>query len=355
MIKSLPFVTLTLLVVCHATHGQVRRHRPETISRAADAPLVFLDSTRERDGLKGAVRRVETEVLKVELEHGALVEKSRSVLERTLYDVRGRRIENETYPVVSKPAGREAHSYDAQGNLAETVVRDERGATLSRTVYQYEFDSSGNWVKMTASVAVVKGGQITFEPFEITNRSITYYLLDNASGAKTSAAATKNVEPIKTDGNEEERGAREAIGAKQRETTQRETTQREMAQREASQREASQRASKSSATKTHETARVAHVETRAVNLGVLNDRATWLPPVASPIKGKRLDKPVTISVDVVVDATGRVVEATAESGTQALRQAAEEAARHTTFMPFYSEGRPVHVRGWLNFGFSFSP
>jgi hypothetical protein len=97
------------------------------------------------------------------------------------------------------------------------------------------------------------------------------------------------------------------------------------------------------------------VEARAVNVGVLNDRATWLPPITFPVAVKRLDKPVTISVDVVVDATGRVVEATAETGSKAIRQAAEDAARHTTFLPFHSEGRPVRVRGWLNFGLYFAP
>jgi hypothetical protein len=340
MRKTLSSAALTLLVACFAAHGQVTRSHSETSRRATNAPLVFLDSTRERDGLKGAVRRVETEVVKVELERGAMVEKSHSILERTLYGVRGRRIENETYPVVSKPAGREAHSYDAQGNLAETIVRDERGATLSRTVYKYEFDAQGNWVKMTASVAVVKGGQVAFEPFEITNRSISYYLLDEAAAGAKPARGAGDAEASKVSGNEEERGARATDGSQPRATQRHETQRHETQPREM---------------KTRETARVAHVEARAVNVGVLNDRATWLPPIAFAVAVKRLDKPVTISVDVVVDATGRVVEATAESGSKALRQAAEDAARHTTFLPYYSEGRPVHVRGWLNFGLYFAP
>jgi hypothetical protein len=350
MRKSLPYAALTILVACFAAHGQATRPHSETNRRATNAPLVFLDSTRERDGLKGAVRRVETEVVKVEMEGGALVEKSRSILERTLYDVRGRRIENETYPVVSKPAGREAHSYDAQGNLAETVVRDERSVTLSRTVYKYEFDAQGNWVKMTASVAVVKGGQVAFEPFEITNRSITYYLLDDAAAGAKPARGAGDAEAVKVSGNEEERGARATDGSKPRETQSRETQPRAIQRHETQPREM-----KTREMKPRETARVAHVEARAVNVGVLNDRATWLPPITFAVAVKRLDKPVTISVDVVVDATGRVVEATAETGSKALRQAAEDAARHTTFLPYYSEGRPARVRGWLNFGLYFAP
>ncbi|MFL6228116.1 MAG: hypothetical protein ACJ741_04995, partial [Pyrinomonadaceae bacterium] len=192
MPKSLLSAALTLVVACSAAHAQVRRHRPEAATRRAaassSAPLVILDSTRERDGLKGPVRRVETEVRKVRVEQGKAVEESRLVLERTLYDEGGRRVENQTYPVVGNPAGEEVHRYDARGNLSETVVRDARGATLSRTVYEYEFDEFGNWVKQTASVAVLNAGKSGFEPVEITNRRITYY--QTGAGTKTIGAKT---------------------------------------------------------------------------------------------------------------------------------------------------------------------
>src|SRR5436853_7663945 len=56
------------------------------------------------------------------------------------------------------------------------------GSLLSKEVYKYEFDSIGNWVKMTTSVAVVANQKIEFEPTEITYRTIFYYL--DASMAK---------------------------------------------------------------------------------------------------------------------------------------------------------------------------
>lgn len=313
-------VVLMLLAGCDAARGQVNRPHSENNRRAANAPLVLLDSTRERDGLKGAVRRVETEVVKVELTRGELTQKSRTLLERTLYDERGRRVENETYPVGGDPAGQEIHSYDAQGNLAETIVRDARGATLSRTVYKYEFDAYGNWVKMTASVAVLNAGKVAFEPVEITNRNITYYLLDETGNAKTSDdASAKGAASEKTSSSAERRGAHAEIE------------------------------------KARVGSRVAHANVREIEVGVLNDQATSLPRPSFPVKARRLDKPITVSVEIVVDITGRVAEARAQDAPKSLRQAAEEAARRATFFPFYSEGRPVRARGWINFGFYFSP
>src|SRR5207237_7179486 len=56
------------------------------------------------------------------------------------------------------------------------------GSLVSKEVYKYEYDSVGNWVKMTTSVAVVENGKIGFEPSEMTYRTIFYYL--DASMAK---------------------------------------------------------------------------------------------------------------------------------------------------------------------------
>jgi hypothetical protein len=338
--KLLLSVALSLLVACVSAHAQGSRRRAEPSPRATAAtPVVFLDSTRERDGLKGAVRRVETEVVRVEPKGGALVEKSRSILERTLYDERGRRAENETYPVVSNAAGQEVHSYDAQGNLAETIVRDARGATLSRTIYKYEFDAFGNWVKMTASVAVLSAGKIAYEPFEITNRSITYYATDEPATSTPSSNATNATVEKKSD--DTRRGTTHVEG--------------DATHAERIQPRAEGEAARASGEPKSEGVRVAHARVREIEVGVLNDRATSLPLPAFRVARRRLDKPVTVSVEVVVDQTGLVVEARAQDVPRVLAQAAEDAARRATFFPFYSEGHPVRARGRLNFGFYFSP
>jgi hypothetical protein len=314
MQKLLLSVVFLSIASCAPARGQTRRPRPETKRRDARAPLVFLDSTRERDGLKGPVRRVETEVVKVAFDRGTRIEKSRSLLERTLYDDSGRRVENETYPVVGSASGEETHRYDAQGNLAETVVRDARGATLSRTVYEYEFDPFGNWVKMTASVAVVSAGKPGFEPVEVTSRTITYYQTDeNAAAHAPDAAGAQVATAAKAD-------AAQADGEKPRDV------------------------SRPPATKAPE-----------IEVGAINDRATSLPKPAFVVTGRRLEAPITVSVEVVVDQTGHVVEAKAQSGPRALREAAETAARGATFLPFYADGRPVRARGTMSFAFNFSP
>ncbi|HVG28380.1 MAG TPA: energy transducer TonB [Pyrinomonadaceae bacterium] len=316
MQKLILAVAFLIVASCAPARGQTSRPRPDAKRRPADAPLVFLDSTRERDGLKGPVRRVETEVVKVDFDRGTRVEQRRSLLERTLYDESGRRVENQTYPVVGEARGDEIHKYDAQGNLAETVVRDARGATLSRTVYEYEFDAFGNWVKMTASVAVVSAGKAGYEPVEVTSRSITYYQTDEGVGANTPTAA----------------GAQVAAAAS-----------------------ANPAAKGAGGQGPREVSRAAGDEVRELEVGLLNDRATSLPKPAFVVTGKRLDEPVTVSVEVVVDEAGRVVEARAKNGPPALREAVETAALRATFRPFNVEGRPVRARGTMSFAFNFSP
>ncbi|MDT7603046.1 MAG: hypothetical protein QOF61_1043 [Acidobacteriota bacterium] len=338
--KPLSSVVFSLLVACGAAHGQVNRPHSENKRRATSAPLVFLDSTRERDGLKGPVRRVETEVVRVRVTEGKSVEESRLLLERTLYDERGRRVENETYPVVGTPTGQEVHRYDARGNLAETIVRDPRGATLSRTVYEYEFDAYGNWVKMTASVAVVNAGKTGFEPCEITNRKIIYYQTAESGGAKTPDGAGVAAADVPTT-NEEQRGVH-AEGESPRAPAR-------------AGGESLRKISRAEGESSHATSHAAVAKVPEVYVGTLNDRATSLPRPTFTVALKRLETPVTVSVEVVVDPTGRVVEAKAQNGSPALREAAESAARRATFLPFYVEGRPVRAKGWLNYGFLFSP
>ncbi|MFL6230202.1 MAG: energy transducer TonB, partial [Pyrinomonadaceae bacterium] len=262
-------------------------------------------------------------------------------------------------------AGEEVHRYDARGNLSETVVRDARGATLSRTVYEYEFDEFGNWVKQTASVAVLNAGKSGFEPVEITNRRITYY--QTGAGTKTIGAKTSG-SPVAVDDsvpttNEERRGAhadaesaRQALHADGERASATPRVDAD-ARRTAAPADAEARRTytRGGATSQRAGSSGAGAQTREVKVGTLNDRATSLPRPAFPVMGKRLAEPVTVSVEVVVDQTGRVVEAKAQNGPLALRESAEAAARRATFFPFYEEGRPVRARGWLNFGFLFEP
>jgi hypothetical protein len=88
---------------------------------------------------------------------------------------------------------------------------------------------------------------------------------------------------------------------------------------------------------------------------VLNTRTNALPKPAFPVSRDRLDEPVTVTVEVIVDITGRVVEAHAQGGPEALREPSENAARRALFLPFYVGGRPVRARGVINYTFDFLP
>lgn len=59
-----------------------------------------------------------------------------------------------------------------------------------------------------------------------------------------------------------------------------------------------------------------------------------------------------VSVDIELDAEGKVVSAKATSGHQMLRQAAEDAARRSKFRPTLFDNVAIKARGMLNYNFS---
>jgi tetratricopeptide (TPR) repeat protein len=157
----------------------------------------ILDSTKEQDGLVGAVRRVRTESAKLELKDGRSVEGPLELVELTTYGIKGNRIENTSYPINGSMLGKEEYKYDEKGNIIETTLRDERGTILSKEAYDYEFDKIGNWTKMTTSLIVFQNGKVNHEPIEVTYRTLTYYFDDSVAkiiDAPTQAAAKLNTD-----------------------------------------------------------------------------------------------------------------------------------------------------------------
>jgi len=144
-------------------------------SAPATAPVVETD--RSRDGLIGPVRRVRTEVAKL---LSADQEGKHQIVEIVAYDIKGAKIENQYFPIAgSTLTGKEVYKYDEKGNISEMTMLNPDGTLLSKEMYKYEYDFLGNWSKMTTSVAVVDSRGITFEPTEVTYRSIMYYLDEN--------------------------------------------------------------------------------------------------------------------------------------------------------------------------------
>jgi protein TonB len=86
--------------------------------------------------------------------------------------------------------------------------------------------------------------------------------------------------------------------------------------------------------------------------GVLNGTAITLPVPLYPEAAKRMRTAGVVSVDVVLDETGKVVSANATSGPAILREAAVQAALKARFSPTKLSGQPVAVSGLITYKFA---
>src|SRR2546425_11912649 len=130
-------------------------------------------SNREQDGLNGPVRRLRVETAKILVKDGKPVEAPHVLREISTYDPKGRKIDSVAYSVEGTTLpGKEQYQYDDKGNIIEMVLRADDGSILSKEKYDYEFDEFGNWKKMTSSVGVYESGKLSYEPVELTYRTI---------------------------------------------------------------------------------------------------------------------------------------------------------------------------------------
>jgi protein TonB len=84
---------------------------------------------------------------------------------------------------------------------------------------------------------------------------------------------------------------------------------------------------------------------------VLNGQALSLPKPPYPPMAKIAKASGTVTVQVLIDETGRVVSAQAVSGPPLLRAAAAQAARQALFSPTTLGGQPVKVSGVITYNF----
>jgi outer membrane biosynthesis protein TonB len=133
---------------------------------------------REAEGLKGPVRRIQTETAKIIMQDGKPVEGPRTLLELTIYDLTGKKVDSEYHPNPNaRPlTGKEAYKHDKNGNIIEMILVAPNGNILHKEVYTYEFDSIGNWIKMITSTVTSTLGRLAIQPTEVTYRTISYYL-----------------------------------------------------------------------------------------------------------------------------------------------------------------------------------
>jgi periplasmic protein TonB len=88
-----------------------------------------------------------------------------------------------------------------------------------------------------------------------------------------------------------------------------------------------------------------------VSGGVLNGKAISKPQPAYPPIAKAARASGTVTVQILVDESGRVVSASAVSGHPLLQQAAVAAARQARFSPTLLSGQPVKVSGTVTYNF----
>lgn len=340
------------------------------------------ESDRLRDGLVGPVRRIRTAVAKLSSESGKLQEGKHAVLEVVSYDLKGAKVENQYFPIAGASlTGKEVYKYDDKGNISEMTLLNTDGSLLGKEVYKYEFDFAGNWNKMTTAVAVIEAGKMSFEPTEVTYRSIMYYLDENmmkmaqpappASQPVAQASAPQNSSsPAPANSlagaNLEVKSAAKSPANNNAGSNRKTTTPLpgSMLNGDKSNGLASVEVG-SARTSANVSAPIVNLASeppppaprpilRPVSGGVLNGTAISLPSPSYPETARRMRMAGLVSVEVVVDETGKVISAVATGGPAILRDAAVQAAQRARFSPTKLSGQPVKVSGTINYKFALA-
>lgn len=89
----------------------------------------------------------------------------------------------------------------------------------------------------------------------------------------------------------------------------------------------------------------------AISGGVINGKATSLPKPTYPATASSVQATGSVSVQVTIDETGKVISATPVSGHPLLRAEAAKAASAATFAPTMLSGQPVKVTGIITYNF----
>lgn len=370
MPTRLSYITLALLLLAAPASAQTNLTAKAGNTPAVNAPV---ESDRSRDGLIGPVRRVRTEIAKLTTSDGRQNEGKHVLVELAAYDVKGNKVENQYFPIAGATlTGKEVYKYDEKGNISEMTLLNADGSLLSKEIYKYEFDFLGNWNKMTTSVAVVDGRGVTFEPTEVTYRSIMYYLDENmlktVSGANTAAAAPQPA-PVTANpvSNPVIRPADPKANSSATKKPNNTSPDLPSASTSATKLAANSVDVKTPGTPgvamTNQEIRVSLEEPppaprpilKPISGGVLNGTALSLPQPVYPEPARRTRTGGLVAVEVILDETGKVVSAKAMSGPTILREAAVQAALKARFSPTKLSGQPVKVSGVINYKFALVP
>lgn len=378
--------TVTVMLLCGLSVS-AQAVKPVNTSATPTLTTPPSQSDREQDGLQGPVRKIKTEVSKLITNGGRPAEGPRVMLESTAYDNAGKKVDTAYYPVSGGAlTGRETYKYDAQGNISEMTLLNADGSVLAKEVYRYEYDFVGNWITMTTAVAVIEGGKLTYDPTEVTHRTISYYMdekltrLMEASQKPATAPvppgtaptnAASNTVPLTTQpkpapaGNSptdtsgaQNMAANHVMENKPVETKPNDTSSTVGANPPNSNpvnKPANNAANNSTAeTKPEPVAAPPAPKpiTKPVSGGVLNGSAISLPPPRYPEIARRSRAGGLVVIEVVIDETGKVISAKAVDGPAIFFNEAIEAAKRAKFSPTKLSGVPVKVTGMIKYNFS---
>jgi protein TonB len=385
MSKRTNLTLLFVLLLSPAVRAQAAA-APARLGFGFARALVAAATDREQDGLSGPVRRVKTETTKITVKNGKPVEGARAVLETTTYDQKGNRVDNAYFlEAGGSLTGKEVYKYDERGNIVEMTLRNDDGTLLSKEVYTYEYDAVGNWVKMTTSVAIIEGGQVTFEPSEVTYRTISYYL-DEAMMAKMSqpAAQTPSQAPASQPSTQQPAAHAANSGAQLAASQQAKPSAAANNPAPQAQPRTQNRVTPAVVSLDKTVVAAANVPPpvvapsansasgpsvkadegeaparpvrsgplKPISGGILNGKALSLPAPAYPEVAKRTRVVGTVEVEVVIDTNGKVMSVNAVKGPALLRQAAEQAAKQAKFTPTLLSGQPVKITGIITYNFT---
>jgi TonB family protein len=299
------------------------------------------NGSREQDGLSGPVRRVRVEMANVVTRDGKLVELPKSVIEVSTYDAIGRKTDSVAYPVEGASApGKEEYKYDDKGNIIEMTLRGNDGSVLSKEKYTYEFDEFGNWKKMTTAVAIYENGAISYEPTQVTYRTLTYYY--GPSMAKPGVPVVDVAAPSKKRTDAEA----EAVANKPAPTQPPNVVS-------APPMNVAEKSTPLAPTSAEANAREdVKIPVKRVSEEVLRKAAIQIPEPQYPADAELARAAGPVQVEVIIDHNGVVTTARATSGNPMLFDAATSAASKARFLMSAFSDQPTGAYGVLTYNFA---
>jgi TonB family protein len=322
---------ILLIAVCSSAYTSIAQ------SNAPVTPVSGGTSgSREQDGLRGPVRRVRVEMANIVTRNGKQVELPKSVIEVSTYDAIGRKTDSVAYPVGGASApGKEEYRYDDQGNIIEMTLRGNDGSVLSQEKYTYDFDEFGNWKKMTTAVAIYENGAISYEPTEVTYRTLTYYY--GPSIAKPPVAAAPVTAPSTT----AEAGPVALKPAPAQPPTDASAAPVNIAEKPAP---------LPTSTEVNATKDV-KLPVLRISEEALRKAAIALPEPQYPADAELARASGPVQVEVIIDQNGVVTTARATSGNPMLFDAATSAASKARFLMSAFSDRPTGAYSILTYNF----